>query len=157
MLVGGLVVVAMNLVGASRLTQARYADRELASVLAQDLLLEILEQPYADDDGSGGIGLSVGELLTLRLSLDDTDDYDGYEQSPPTDAAGNPIPGSERFTRRVAVDYVLPEDPTKITSTDTGVKRVVVTVGIDQRVLAEVRGFRTSAWPDRLQMREATP
>ena len=156
-MVGGLMVVAMNLVGASRLSQTRYADRELASVLAQDLLLEVLEQPYTDEEGAGGIGLSVGELLTLRLTLDDSDDYDGYTESPPTDPRGEAIPGAERLTRSVAVDFVLPGDPSKVTASDTGVKRVVVTVSVGEQELASVVGYRTAAWPGPGQMRGATP
>ena len=146
-LVGGVLVVAMNLVGASRLSQARYADRALASQLAQDLLMEILDQPYDDPDGTSGFGVAVGGITIIRINLDDADDYDDYQESPPTDIHGQVIPGAERFTRSSTVDYVAATAPHIAVSTDTGVKRAVVKVSLGGRELASVTGWRTRAWP----------
>ena len=156
-LVGGLFVVAMNMVGASRMTQSRYADREQALVLAEDLLNEILDQSYEDPDGGVVFGIEVGESLSLRTSLDDADDYHRFEESPPTDAAGNAIPGAERFTREVVVYWVKAESPNAFRSSETGVKRVAVQVSLGDKLLAELNGIKTSAWPDVDQMSEASP
>lgn len=156
-LVGGLFVVAMNMVGASRITQARYADREQALLLAEDLLNEILAQPYEDPDGDIAFGLEVGELLTLRTSFDDTDDYNRATQSPPTDADGKAIPGAERFTREVVVRWVDPQTPTVSRSSETGIKQVTVRVSRGNQTLAELTGLRAAAWPDADQMSEGMP
>ncbi len=156
-LVGGLLVVAMNMVGASRLTQSRYADRELASVLAQDLMTQILAQPYHDPDGTTGFGVAAGESIALRINLDDSDDFDGYTESPPTDDQGNVLPGLERFTRSVEVDYVRLDSPATISNSDTGVKRMVVTVSLGERQLTHLTAWQTADWPTHDQMSEARP
>jgi hypothetical protein len=157
-LVGGLLVVSMNLLGASRMTQARYADREQALILAEDLLNEVLAEPYADADGGGiALGLELGELFALGASFDDADDYDGYHEAPPTDADGQPIPGAERFTRTVAVQWVEPDDPDAVSASETGVKRVTVTVSIAGRELAALSGLRAAAWPGPTAQVEAAP
>lgn len=156
-LVGGLFVVAMNMVGASRITQARYADREQALILAEDLLNEIMTLPYEDPDGGIAFGIEVGETLSLRTSFDDADDFHGTSENPPVDADGNPIAGAERFTRNVAVQWVKQDDPQTMDSSDTGVKRVTVTVTLAGRKMAELSGLRTAAWPTINMMSEGTP
>lgn len=159
-LVGGLFVVAMNMVGASRMTQARYADREHALILAEDLLNEILVLPYEDPDGGGGgvaLGIEVGELLSLRSSFDDADDYHGRSASPPTDRDGNTVPGAERFSRSATVQWVGLDDAKTVSPTATGVKKVTVTVSLAGRNLAELSGLRTASWPDADAMSEGTP
>lgn len=156
-LVGGLFVVAMNMVGASRITQARYADREQALLLAEDLLNEILAQPYEDPDGEIAFGIEVGETLTLRTSFDDTDDYHGTSQSPPTRADGKSMPGADRFTRSVVVQWVELDDVAKVSVSETGIKRVTVTVALAGREMAALSGLRAAAWPDVNEMSEGTP
>lgn len=156
-LVGGLFVVSMNMVGASRMTQSRYADREQALILAEDLLNEILSQPYEDPDGGVVFGIEVGESLNLHASLDDADDYHYFTESPPTDAQGNTIPGAERFTRTSVVYWVKAESPAVPYSAETGVKRVVVEVSLGEKKLAQLAGLMASAWPDAAAMAEAAP
>jgi len=156
-LVGGLFVVAMNMVGASRITQSRYADREQALLVAEDLLNEILAMPYEEPGGGAAFGIEVGESLNLRTSFDDTDDYHGINESPPIDRDGNAVPGAERFVREVAVQWVELDDPETVSPSETGVKRVTVTVSLAGRKLAELSGLRTASWPSVNQMNEATP
>ncbi len=156
-LVGGLFVVAMNMVGASRITQSRYADREQALLLAEDLLNDIVALPYEDPDGGIAFGIEIGESLSLRLSFDDADDYHGTTESPPADSEGNAIPGAERFTRSVVVQWVEVDDPETISPSETGVKRVTVTVNLAGRKMAELSGLRSASWPDADRMSEGTP
>ena len=156
-LVGGLLVVAMNMVGASRVTQSRFAEREQALLLAEDLLQEILARPYEDPDGGIVFGIELGELLTLRAGLDDTDDYHGYSESPPTDAEGNELPGAAGFTRTAKVQWVELHDPQTVAPSETGVKRVVVTVTRGGRAGVTLTGFQTAAWPDAAAMEGFAP
>ncbi|MEM9881349.1 MAG: hypothetical protein AAF800_00335 [Planctomycetota bacterium] len=154
---GGLLVVAMNLVGASRMTQWRYAEADHAGLLADGLLGEILGQPYENPDGGAAFGLEVGETLGFRLGFDDADDYHGTSESPPTDPGGNPIPGADGFTRVVQVQWIDPDNPQTVSASETGVKRITVTVSVGNRLLAERRGFRAATWPSPSAMSEATP
>ncbi|MEO1236934.1 MAG: hypothetical protein AAFX76_09125 [Planctomycetota bacterium] len=157
LLVGGLLVVAMNLVGASRATQAAYADRERAVLLADDLLQEVLAKPYQDPDGVVALGIEVGETLALRASFDDTDDYDGHTESPPTDADGRSIAGAERFTRTASVQWADPASPDNTTSSESGLKRVTVTVDLGAARVAEVVGYQSIDWPAVDEMEEVSP
>lgn len=156
-MVGGLLVVAMNLVGASQMTQWRYAEAEHAGLLADALLGEILGQAYEDPDGNVTFGIEVGETLSLRAGFDDTDDYHGTSASPPTDADGNAISGAERFTRAVQVHWIDPDDPQTVSASETGVKRVAVTVSVGSRVVAERWGLRTASWPSPQTMAQGEP
>ncbi|MEM8738727.1 MAG: hypothetical protein AAGG38_09670 [Planctomycetota bacterium] len=158
LLVGGLLVVAMNMVGASRVTQTRYLEREQARLLADDLLQQILALPYQEpSDSPAAFGLEIGETLSLRVGFDDVDDYHGHTESPPEDPGGNPVPGAERFTREVEVQWVQPDAPDTPASADTGVKRVRVTVRSGEKQLGRVVGYRTRAWPSPLQMKAPSP
>ena len=158
-LVGGLLVTSLNLLGASRMTQARYADREQALILAEDLLGEVLARPYEDpDDGvSVNLGLELGETLALRVGLDDADDYDGYAEAPPRDADGAAIPGASGFRRAVQVAYVDPDALNTAVADDRGVKRIVVVVERGDTELCRLTGYHTAAWPDADGLAEADP
>lgn len=158
-MVGGLLVVALNMVGASRITQTRYADRQQALILAEDLLQEVLARPYEDPDEGITIlfGLELGELLSIRINLDDADDYNGYSDSPPEDADGNAIPGAGDYTRSVAVDWVERDDPTTVSASETGVKKVTVAVSKGGRPAVVLRGFVTADWPGADEMEDFSP
>jgi type II secretory pathway pseudopilin PulG len=157
LLVGGLLVTAMNMVGASRITQSRTTDRQHATLLADELLQEVLAQPYGEPNGNPLLGLDIGELLTLRVGFDDADDYDDYTESPPVDADGQPIPGAGRFTRRVEVRWVDPDEPDTVVASDQGLKRVTVTVTLADRQLAELVAYRSATWPDAATLAEGLP
>ncbi|MEL7087903.1 MAG: type II secretion system protein [Planctomycetota bacterium] len=157
-LVGGLFVVAMNLVGASRVTQSRFAERDQALLLAENLLQEILAQPYEEPDDTGvAFGLEVGETLALRVDLNDADDYHGYSESPPVDANGNAVPGATAFTRSVQVHWVELDAPETVSPSETGLKRVVVTVRRGGRATVTLRGYVTANWPDARDMEDFAP
>lgn len=156
-LVGGLFVVALNMVGASRVTQSRFAERDQAMLLAEDLLQEVLAMPYEDPDGGIAFGIESGETLSLRASLDDADDYHGTTESPPTDADGNAIPGAENFTRTVQVHWVQPSDPKTVAASETGLKRVVVAVRKSGRAAVTLRGYVSADWPEAQDMEDFEP
>lgn len=156
-LVGGLFVVAMNTLGASRISQSRYAERDQALLLAEDLLNEVLAQAYEDPDGGVVFGIEVGEVLSLRAGLDDADDYDGYSESPPVDDNGNAVPGATGFTRSVQVHWVELDDPATISKSETGLKRVVVSVSKGGRATVSLRGYATADWPAVSEMQDFEP
>ncbi|MEM7624241.1 MAG: hypothetical protein AAF333_01295 [Planctomycetota bacterium] len=158
-LVGGLFVVAMNMVGASRVTQSRYAERDQALLLAEDLLQEVLTRPYEDPGDPDGVvfGIELDETLTVRASLDDADDYHAYSESPPADVEGNAIPGAAGFTRAVQVQWVELDDPKTVASAETGLKRVTVAVSKGGRPTVILRAYLTSAWPAADEMIGSTP
>ncbi len=157
-LVGGLYGVTLHLVGASRGTQLRYADRERGLLMAEALLEEILTMPYAvPAGGSATLGVDGGEDSNDRATFDDAGDYHNYQEQPPADADGNPLPGAQRFKRKVRIDRVRPASPEQKESTDTGLLRISVTVEVGGRRVAELQGFRSAAWPTARGLAEARP
>jgi hypothetical protein len=62
--------------------------------------------------GASAEGEAVAaEATAVRSPFNEIADYDGYEQSPPVDRNGAPIPGADGWTRAVEVTEVDPADP----------------------------------------------
>lgn len=84
-LVGTVVVGALNMLGAAVQTKRARADLMVGAWLADQLLAEIKAQEYLepDDPGLGLIGRNGGESSSDRSNWDDVDDYAFYNVSPP--------------------------------------------------------------------------
>jgi MSHA pilin protein MshD len=93
--------------------------------LAKQLMDEILQTQYVDPGVLPVFGPEVGEV---RANYDDVDDYNGLSESPPVNRDGTAIPGFTGWKRAVQVFWADPTSPSTTTVTDTGLKRVVVTV-----------------------------
>lgn len=129
LIVGCLIVAALQSVGNISRTWTTTSQLVDGQGLAQDLLREILAQPYSDPQSSGvtSWGRESGE--TNRTTFDDIDDYDDWTESPVKNAAGVALPGYTGWSRSVVVnkrntwDYTVKSD----NSTDTGLRSVTVT------------------------------
>lgn len=102
----------------------RYQDAE---ALGQQLLAEILQQPYKDPDQLPLLGLELGEFSNNRSTWDDVDDYHGWS-APPQHKSGTPFPGYGKWTQQVTVRYAKISDPNAISLSDSGLKRITVKV-----------------------------
>jgi hypothetical protein len=132
-LVGGLVVVSLDTLGASKIAQRTLGDRTRGSLLASALMSEILNQSYVDPNQSPIWGLELGENSLQRSTFDDVDDYDGWSASPPQNRDGTTIPGLTGWRQSVNITPVDPETLSPTGFTDTGVRRVTVTITHTQR------------------------
>ncbi len=74
------------------------------------------------------LGIELGNLLADKTTLDDVDDFDGYAETPPLYADGTAMAGLSAWTRRVRVQWVDRNDPSLVVGSETGVKRIIVTV-----------------------------
>jgi len=146
-IVGVMLVAALDTVGAARSTQRKTADRTRGTLLAQDLLSEILQQDYEDPSaGAGSFGLEPGEAGSGDRSLfDDVDDYDGWSDSPPRQKDGAVLTGFSGWERSVAVRWVPPGNIGAVQPSDTGVKQVTVTVTRDGAVVTTLVALRARA------------
>jgi len=129
LLVGGLLCVALNTVGATTVGQQNTAERGHAQLLAAALMSEIMQQSYADPDPSPVFGREPLEIGLSRALFDDVDDYDAYSDSPPQHKNGTEMSDQEGWTRTVAVEFVRPSDLLTAVGLEYGVKRITVTVG----------------------------
>jgi hypothetical protein len=145
LLVGIILVAAISTVGAARRARQGVSDRAMARVLAGDLLAEIASRAYAEPAASGSMGVDPGERSLTRATLDDVDDYHNLDETPPRDAAGNPIKGCEKWSRTVRVEYVDAQKPDELSFVDSGLKRITVTIRAHGEVLAQRSAIRTQA------------
>ncbi|MCA9048509.1 MAG: PKD domain-containing protein, partial [Planctomycetaceae bacterium] len=147
LLTGLIIVGALRCVAGTAGSQTAAVNRTQAVLLAEDLLEEILQLDYAEPDDAVLFGRENGEAAASRAAWDDADDYHGWQSSPPQDRAGTAV-ASSRWERRVAVAIVSKDDPggAAVTTGDTGVKRITVSVLYDGILLATLTGLQTEAW-----------
>jgi len=155
-IVGVMFVVAMRTLAASRTNQFTNAQRCRGLLLARDLMAEILRQPYEDPNQLPVFGHEPGEATNTRADCDDVDDYDGYSGSPPQYRDGTPIPSTDGYERTATVGWVDPSNLGTVLVTETGIKRIRVTVSSSCLHLATLWAIRTSALPDPSDMDEDT-
>lgn len=145
MIVGLMTVAALNSLGAATRSSESIGNRAIAMTLADELMAEILQQPYEEPTQSVSFGRESGEAATPRSEFDDVDDYNGWSQSPPQYRDGTPIPERALWRHQVEVTRVSPTNLSQTLATDQGAKLVRVTVEFDGRVLAESVAVRTNS------------
>jgi PKD repeat protein len=136
LIVGGVLVAAMNSVAASRTIRGRVADRVRAQQLALDLISEIMQQGFSDP----------GTPPSSRAAWAYVSDYNGLVDSPPQTRSGTPIPDVTSWKRTVTIQWANPTTFAATSSTNTGVYLITVTVTRGTLVLASASALRTSAW-----------
>ena len=145
-LVGVLLTVALNSVGASLRSQTVVADSARAEALAAELMAEILAKPYSDPDETPVFGVETSENATNKKSFDDVDDYAGWTEATIVDSLDALIPGFAGWSRQAAVAYVQPENLRTTHGSDLGLKQIRVVVRRDGATIAELRALRSRAW-----------
>lgn len=148
LIVGVMVVAAMNTVGGSQKTQLTSAQRDRALLLAQDLMAEIVGKPYEDPDQTPVFGRESGESGSQRDLWDDVDDYDALSNSPPEYEDGTAIAWANGYTRKVTATWLDPADLTQVSGSETGVKGIRLEILRGDRVLVTLYAMRTNAWLD---------
>jgi len=147
-ILGVVLVAALSTVGASGRARQKMADRARGTPLAQDLMTEILQNGYNDPESpAASLGTNPPEHTTGDRSLyDDVDDYDDWSASPPETKDGEPIDGFDDWRRSVEVAWIDPDDLTQVCGSETGVKRITVTVAHHDVPVATLVAIRTNAW-----------
>lgn len=149
LLVGLVLAGAMQCLGGVLRGRTNAADAARAQHLAQQLMAEIVAQPYKDSSWLSYFGRELDELLISdgsRKRFDDVDDYVGWSSSPPEDQRGNDLPNLSGWRREATVAWVYPSDPATVSPTDRGVKRITVTVRRDGKTLATLVALRAEEY-----------
>lgn len=144
MIVGMLAVATLNSLGAATRSADSIGNRAIAAGLADELLSEILQQPYRDPDGAAVFGIESGEAASPRAAFDDVDDYHGWTASPPQYRDGTTIPDRPNWRQRVAVTWLVPSNLTQSSGSDQGVKRIRVQIEYNNVVLTEQTAIRAN-------------
>jgi MSHA pilin protein MshD len=140
-----MLIVALNTLGASNANQFRTAQRATAAALAQGLLSDILELPYEEPNGSVLFGIEATELRGSKINYDDVDDFNGWSESPPQNRDGSAMSDLQGWTRSVTVQRVSISNPATVVTTESGLKRVTVTISKKGVTLASVAALKASA------------
>jgi len=144
--IGVMLVAALNTVGASRVAQYRNADRVRGSELAASLMAEITAQAYEDRAlALGSFGLPLAKVTGNRSKFDDVDDYHNWTESPPQSKSGTVLAGFNGWTRNVTVKWVNPADPTVVSAVNTGAKLITVAASRNGVPIVRLSSVRTSA------------
>ncbi len=147
-LVSGVMVAALNTVGASFASQRGIADRSRGQLLAGALMTEILATEYEDPNETIVFGLEASESVSTNRSLcDDVDDYRNLVDSPPTLKSGTAIAEFTGWSRSVAVLRVNTSDLNTSATSETGAKKIIVTVKRGQLPVATLVGIKTKVSP----------
>jgi MSHA pilin protein MshD len=144
MIVGLMAVASLNALGAATKSANSIGNRAIAAGLVDELMSEIMMQPYIDPDGSAVFGRESGESSSPRSAFDDVDDYNGWSVSPPQYRDGTVIPDRTNWRQKVQVFWVVPSNPSQTTNTDQGAKRIRVTIEYQNVELAEQIAVRTN-------------
>ncbi len=144
-IVGGMMVAALNTVGAAKLGNQKNTSRKSGNLLAQQLMGEILTQGYAEPVDAPGFGRESSESGGDRTDYDDVDDYDAWSSSPPELKDGTVIPDLAGWARQVSVAWVNAADLSLTSGSETNVKRIIVTVTYNGVEVASLTAVRTLA------------
>jgi Tfp pilus assembly protein PilV len=147
LLVGLIVVSSLRCLAMSAQSSGDSLNRTLATLLAEDLMEEILEQDYFDPDDTPVFGTEAQEGTSDRSDWDDVDDYDGWTASPPQNGNGVSVQDA-KWKRLVIVQHVSADNLNTVLAdtNDAGVKRITVTVQCDGETVVEVTAIQTEAW-----------
>lgn len=144
-LVSVVLVAALNTVGYSVMARRTLSDTSRGQLLAQELLTEIIQQAYEEPVDTPAFGRELSESGADRVDYDDVDDYESWNSSPPEFPDGTEIPNLDGWSREVVVVWVDPDDLTTVVVSDSGVKRIDVSVLRNDKLLARAVGLRTRA------------
>ena len=143
LLVGVLLVAAMDCVGAVIRGRLGVGDSGKAEQLLRQLMSEIMEQEYEEPDDPPVFGRESSESGSDRTNWDDVDDYHLWSSSPPEDRSGSPLPNLTDWQRDVIIDWVDPTNPSVTVGSDQGVKRITVTVRRNGDIVAIETALRS--------------
>lgn len=128
-IVGVIVLSASIMLTTGLQALVRMREESQAAGLAAGLMEEIVTRrwDHLDGAGSAALGVDTGEVATDKLTFTDIDDFNGYQEAPPRDAAGAVIPGLPGFVREASVSYVV-DTGLAASATPTPRKKIVVRV-----------------------------
>jgi len=135
LIVGVMLVAALETIGASARDSVLQQEQCKATALAEQLLSEIVPCRYADPNTEAG---------ETRATWDDVSDYDNLNENPPTSRNGAPLAGYAGWQRKIQVHFVDPGNPSLQAGSDSGLKRVIVTVVSPMGKTTTLTGLRSS-------------
>jgi type II secretory pathway pseudopilin PulG len=147
LLVGVVLVGAMNLLGAVVRGRTKAADAARAQQFAQQLMNDILNTAYGEGGSLGPDNVLILLVPETRNQFDDVDDFNLWWESPLLTRSGGIIPNTSGWRRSVEVAWVNPSNPGVVVGSNQGLKRITVTVQRSGETVAELSCLRTDKYP----------
>ncbi len=144
-IVGGMLVAALTTVAQSSRGLQRISEKARGTMLAQQLMSEILQQTYEEPVDTVAFGRELSEISTVRSAYDDVDDYDSWTASPPQYKDGTEISDTAGWRRTVSVQRVTSGNLLTQSGIETGIKTIAVRVSYNDVPVAELVSVRTDA------------
>lgn len=141
-LVGGLLVAALDTVGASAVAQQGIEQHTIAKMLGTELMTEVMVLDYEDANDTPLFGIEPSEAVGGRVKFDDLDDYAGWSESPPQTKAGAARAEYQGWRRIVSVQRVDPSNYKNLSANDTGLRKVTVRVLFNNQLLETLTALR---------------
>ncbi len=148
LITGILLVASLQTLGAALRASQSTSHQGQATLLAGDLMAEILGTGYVESDDDATFGPESDEQDGTRVGFDDVDDYDDWSASPPQTKAGKQFDYRQSWQREVTVTHVDPNDPSQPLSDedDQGIKLITVSVSYKGKLLVQLQAVQTMAW-----------
>lgn len=148
LLISLLTIGALKTTGGALRTWYQVSSQYDETILAGQLLEEILQTSYEDPDETPEFGRESHETQSPsnRLEFDDTDDYDNWSESPPKTKDGTALAGFTGWIRSVDIKKLSdssPEGNIADGATDQGLKRITVTVTDPNGNVTSISGWRS--------------
>lgn len=143
-IVSVMYAAALHTVGATRVAEALIADQRRGHELARQLMSEIIALPYRDPVSDTGVlgPRATEEAAGNRSLFNDVDDYDNWTEQPPQLKEGTKLTGLDDWERTVKVVWIDPDNLDNTRSTETGLKRITVTVSRRDKVIATLHALK---------------
>jgi type II secretory pathway pseudopilin PulG len=140
LIIGFVLVSTLQIVAPISRSGSHHANRLVASNLANELAEEIGTKLFTepDEDVPDTLGTDTGERPAVRADFDDIDDYQSWSSSPPINSLNESYTNLSGWTRSVKIAHVLVADPTTESPTNTGLKKITITVSKGSTQLAQV-------------------
>jgi len=106
-LAAAVIAISQSVV-AGQMANVQALHNQRAVMLAEALAEEVISLPYNEPDGVQTLGPDAGEMMGVRSTFDNVDDYHGFieVEDAITDVYGTLYPETyQQFSRRVEVSY----------------------------------------------------
>lgn len=142
MIVASVLVGTMQLTaGAARFGQA-LSDGATGADLADGLMAEILNKSYASPTSPTSFGRDAGETSSSKANYDDVDDYNGWTE---TYTFTGRTSVNDSIVATVSVARAQLMAPNADQGSESGIKRIRITVTRRNRVLAVRSAWKADA------------
>ncbi|MBX3390031.1 MAG: hypothetical protein KF691_11340 [Phycisphaeraceae bacterium] len=143
-ILGLMITAGLRAAAGAGAAQAVSARALTGSLLAEGLLNEATSLAYAEPSGASTIGIDAGEVATNKATFDDVDDFHNWTESPPQSPGGSPIPNMTKWSRSVKVYRALLSAPESNSASETGLKRIEVSVTFSGKLVCKLTALRAA-------------